>query len=64
MLSGGGVGRPIPASLIQAFQPRVRSASDLGRATVRHLVNRYGYVAIFDRNKESGQALDQGLSAN
>lgn len=42
----------------------VQSASGLGRATVRQLVDRDGYVAIFDMNEEAGQALVQDLGSD
>ncbi len=50
--------------MVQDAEPSVRSASGLGRATVRELVNKFGHVAILDMNKESGQALAQELGFN
>lgn len=41
----------------------VHSASGLGRATVRQIVNSDGYVAILDMNEESGQALVQEIGS-
>lgn len=54
----------LPASFDRRTLTRLHSASGLGRATARQLVDRDGYVAIFDMNEESGQELVQELGSN